>query len=169
MDQPSFERDVVPVVVKAAKREFGGYRDRETLVNDCLSLAWEWWKRNPTAPASGLARYAIRRVRAGEHFTRSWKSIDTPANSRVLRSKPQRVPADVLDYVRVGDDPADIAALRIDWPAFVRTLRRPMRRILRAFMLGETTDVIRRRFKLSPVYVSQLRKQIYLRWLKYTA
>jgi hypothetical protein len=58
----------------------------------------------------------------------------------------------------------DTAAFRIDFPAWLKTLTRRDRKIIRAFLAGDSTSTVADRFAISPGRVSQLRREFEQLW-----
>jgi len=70
-------------------------------------------------------------------------------------------------YFREGDDPAERAALRIDFAAFLRSLSLRELAILVALASGERTLDVAKRFRLTPGRVSQLRREFHEQWQRF--
>jgi hypothetical protein len=68
----------------------------------------------------------------------------------------------VIEDKRSG--PAEIAAMRIDFAAWLRTLACRERRIAKVLATGETTNATARKFGVSPSRISQLRSQLKRAW-----
>ena len=60
--------------------------------------------------------------------------------------------------------PAELAASRIDLPAWLETLSRRDRKIALKLAVGETTSRVAGQFRLSEVRFSQLRRELKLAW-----
>ena len=60
--------------------------------------------------------------------------------------------------------PAEIAASRIDFAAWLRLLPRRLRRIAETLAQGETTKKAAKRFHVSPGRISQLRRELQQNW-----
>ena len=76
---------------------------------------------------------------------------------------------ELLDVARIDDNPADLAALRVDYPEFVATLTDRQQRLLAAFLAGHTTSQIARRLGVTGGYISQVRRRIVELWHAFTA
>jgi hypothetical protein len=63
--------------------------------------------------------------------------------------------------------PAELAASRIDFPAWLDTLSRRDRRIALKLATGETTGSTARKFHLSEGRISQVRKELAASWRKF--
>ncbi|HUQ70502.1 MAG TPA: hypothetical protein VM165_13305, partial [Planctomycetaceae bacterium] len=60
--------------------------------------------------------------------------------------------------------PADLAASRIDYAAFLATLDRRRRRIAETLSTGETTKRAAKRFRVCPARISQFRRELHQAW-----
>ena len=63
--------------------------------------------------------------------------------------------------------PADVAAFRIDFPEWLRSLSRRNRQIALKLATGETTDAVAKLFQLSAARISQVRGELHAAWLKF--
>ena len=63
--------------------------------------------------------------------------------------------------------PADIAATRIDFAAWLDTLPRRQRRIAETLATGESTGCTARKFHVSPGRISQLRRKLFDAWREF--
>ncbi len=125
---------------------------------------------------SVLVRYAVAQYRCG-------RRVGTPGNSRdlfsPLASRRRGVYVNELDQhgnavdwrdVVVEDrnsTPADIAAFRIDFAAWLKSLPRRQRGIARLLAAGETTSVTARRFHVSDGRISQIRRELEQSWREF--
>ena len=147
----------------------------------------------PIAPGSGLcskakqavafptplAQFAIRQVRAGRRVGSRLNSLDIlSGNARrtrglIVESLDQRDPqSGTLNHLLIEDrhaGPAETAAARMDVRAWLGTLSRQQRRIAKALALGETTNVVARKFGVSPARISQLRSWFRQHWERFQA
>ena len=60
--------------------------------------------------------------------------------------------------------PADVAATRIDFAAWLRQLPRSKRDVAKLLATGESTQAAARRFQLSNARISQLRSELRMNW-----
>ena len=60
--------------------------------------------------------------------------------------------------------PAEVAATRMDFRAWLRRLPRRLRKIAQVLATGETTSAVAKRFQLSAGRVSQIRTQLKQAW-----
>jgi hypothetical protein len=63
--------------------------------------------------------------------------------------------------------PADVATTRIDFADWLRTMPLRYRRIAEVLAVGERTQDVARRFRLSPGRISQLRQEYYKCWQRF--
>lgn len=158
-----FDRDIAPVVERAAKSAFEGDPER----SDVFSVAWELFQTAPPAATpDSITQIAVQRVKQRRHFSESERGIHY--NPRRL-PKGKVVPLMLGDeFFREGDNPADRAALRIDFAAFMRSLSLRELALLVAFASGERTQDLAKRFRLSPGRISQYRRYFIEQWERFT-
>ena len=128
--------------------------------------------------ATTLVRYAIAQFRAG-------RRVGSPMNVRDLTSDLCRQkngvsveqldqfdnPADEWQEIVVEDKhstPADVAATRIDFGAWLESLPERTRHVAETLATGEATSHVARMFGCSASRVSQLRRELYHAWLAFT-
>ncbi len=144
---------------------------QEAVCNACQAYArLAEQGRSNAATWSSLAKYAVAQVRGG-------RCVGSPLNVRDVCStycqgrKGVRVgPLCRWDHqegawqeILVEDKsvtPADLAASRIDVPAFFASLSRRNRRIAEKLAMGEPTKQVANMFKISAGRVSQLRQEL---------
>lgn len=158
-----FDRDYLPEVLDKAKQTFSRTTDRESKVCDAVSVAWELFLQAPDAPPWSIALYAIRRVKVGRQFRQSVRSIDGKQVCGV--EKPTRLDGfDPVELAWIGDNPAELAALRIDFPPFVASLSTRHRVFLTAVLQGHSTNEIAAMVGVSAGRVSQMRRELIEAW-----
>jgi hypothetical protein len=120
-----------------------------------------------------LARHAARQIRAGRKVGGKLNIKDV-SSSHCQRLK--RVVLERLDKwdrdegwmeVVVEDrsaTPADVARVRLDFAAWLKTLPRRDRRVALDLAMGNRTGDVARKYKLSDGRVSQLRNEFQLSW-----
>ena len=64
-------------------------------------------------------------------------------------------------------DPADLAASRIDFPAWLETLKRRDRKIAMKLAFGEQPGRVARKFRLTAGRISQLRRELHDAWNRF--
>lgn len=156
----NFEAEILPLVTRYAERRFRGHPDRDDLVADSASVAWETAETAAdTATAGTICRYAIRHVVGRGQFTRSRRSVDRrPADEIVRRD------FDPAELSRGGEDPAEIAGFRIDCQDWLATLPRLKRRAAEMLACGTSTGAAARELGVSAARVSQYRRELATSW-----
>lgn len=165
----NFDKDVLPVVRLRANAKFANDNDRPAKVADAVSEAWYLLQTaGPNATPKSLAFYAVRRVRAGRQFSQSSRSLTGPNPRRV--DKAMRQEFDTAEFARDSDNPAELAALRIDFPDwFDNVLKDRQREICAALMQGDSTSEVAERFGVTLSAISQTRRWLVENWLAFTA
>ena len=178
---PSFEQ-LLPTIQRQAQWAFGRMlaSEREEMVAEAVANAYCAFCRlvalgkADRGYATQLARFAIRRVRCG-------RGVGTPANVHDLTSRYcQR--ANGLRVARLDryekyqaawkevlvEDPhagpAEIAATRIDFAAWLQSLAPRVRNIAKLLATGESTGAAAQKFGVSPGRISQLRRKLEQAW-----
>jgi hypothetical protein len=151
----------------------------ETLSNAfCAFLRLAQLNRLSVAYPSALARYSVAQVKSGRK-TGSKLNVNDVTSEYCQRQKHVSVQRldkfdadenaweEVLVADRKANNPADLAASRIDFPAFIDTLSRRNRRIAMKLAVGEKTSRVARIFGITNGRVSQLRKEFKVAWEKF--
>ena len=165
--------------VRFAFRRLDGER-REEAVQEALANALvayirlhELGKTN-VAYAGPLARYAVRQVCGG-------RQVACPLNANeVLSPYAQRKHGFTVSRLQRPDEsegtwkeilvedpsctPAELAASRLDFEAWLRRLPRQKRRIATTLATGKTTCEAARAFEVTPGRISQLRREFAENW-----
>ena len=154
--------------------------EREDFVAEAVALAFVMFVRlvergkAELVYATPLAVYACRQVAVG-------RRLGSPLNVKDVTStycqRRKGVFVERLDRYDVKDGewreivvedrkttPADIAATKIDFAAWLETLSKRQRRIAETLAVGETTTCTARKFHVSPGRISQLRRQLFDAW-----
>jgi hypothetical protein len=156
---------------------------REERVADVIAVAFVAYRRlvdqgrEDLAYPTVLARYGAARVRQG-------RCVGATASCRdVLSTHAQRQHG--FQVERLGEhqpsnggwrqiavedrrsSPAEIAALRIDFAAWLASLSRRERQIATKLAIGETTAAVAKLFRLSAARISQLRRELHETWLRF--
>ncbi len=161
MGKFSFERDILPVVSELAARVFARHPNREELVADAVSVAWEGSETAPDhATAGTIGWYAVRHVRGRGQFARTRRSIDSPHRTDGI----VREAFDPNDLTGRRDDPADLAAFRLDYEAWQATLNEWQRRVANMLAAGTRTGDAAKSLGVSRARVSQMRRELATSW-----
>lgn len=124
--------------------------------------------------ATPLADYAIKHVRGGRQvgtrmnvrditsrYCQNQKHVEIERLHRYDREEEEWLEILVEDR-HAG--PAQTAAMRIDFAAWLGKLPGKLRRIAEALALGEATKAVAGKFGLSPARISQLRRELKMSW-----
>ena len=178
---PAFE-ELLPAIKRHASVAFrdSPRSEREELVAEVVANCYVAYRRlverglgHVVYPAP-LAQYAILQVRAG-------RRVATKLNVRDVSSpycqQRKRVRVERLDHydrkecgwqeIVVEDrraTPADVAATRIDFSDWLKSLKPKMRKIAKTLATGETTTDVARKFAVSQARVSQIRRELKDGW-----
>lgn len=160
-----FDRDVAPFATRAGRKVFP--KDPSG-PSDVLSEAWIVFQAAPPrATPNTIVSIAIDRVKSRRHFSESERGIHyNPRRKRKGVVISARLSGD--EYFREGDDPAERAALRIDFMDFLRSLKLRELAILVALVSGERTMDVAKRFRLTRGRISQYRREFIERWKRFT-
>jgi hypothetical protein len=153
---------------------------RQEVVDDIIGVCFAFYARlvargqEERAYCTALVRFAAARLRQGRQIGCPVSIRDI--SNRYCREKRglQLERLDLFDgaegtwqEVLITDrraTPADLAASRIDFGAWLATMS-PLRRQLAQFLsIGESTRAAARRFAVSPARVSQLRREFQKSW-----
>lgn len=151
---------------------------QEVLANACVAFA-RLAARGMAGSAtwSSLAKFAIRQVRAGRRVggslnkkdVSSWYSQNHSGVRMESLSRWDRAQEEWREIV-VEDQqstPADVAAFRIDFGDFLRSLPRRNKRLALLLAKGHATSFVARRFGLSASRISQLRQELFDAWQEF--
>lgn len=132
--------------------------------------------RVEAATGRSLARFAVRQFFAGRRVGNRLNGNDVLSTYARRRHNFSLARLDRQDEhgnwrdVLVEDHratPADLAASRIDFPAWLKTLPVRDRRIALKLANGHSTGAVASRFKISVSRVSQLRRELAERWQEF--
>jgi hypothetical protein len=173
---------MLPIIRRQARVAFKNVRreQREELVAEVIAHTYCAYVRlvqlgkADVAFGTPLADYAVRHVRAGRLAATKMNVRDVTSRYCQRRKKLQVERLDVYDRqeeewraLLVEDrhvGPAETAAMRIDFAAWLRRLPSRLRRIAETLALGEATKAVAGRFGLSPARISQLRQELKASW-----
>ncbi|MGE3978923.1 MAG: helix-turn-helix domain-containing protein [Nitrospira sp.] len=178
----------LPRIALHARISFRQIRCSETK-SDCISevtsLCWKWWLRilhlgkDPSTFVSTIADYAVRAVRSGRRLcgTEKAKDVLSPSAQRRHNFTVQRLPdfatltgnelTEAL-HDNTRSSVPDQVQFRMDFPAWLVTHTARNRKIVVEMAKGERTQVLARKFGVSPARVSQLRRELHEGWQKFT-
>jgi hypothetical protein len=121
-----------------------------------------------------LADFAIRQVRGGRRVGTKLnvRDVSSPHAQRSKALRMERLDQRDADggwlEVLIEDKhttPADIAASRVDFAAWLATLDRRQRRIAKTLATSETTTRTARKFNVTAGRISQIRRELERAWL----
>ena len=185
--QVAFLDLVLPKVVSHGRVYFRHIRCRhqkEELLAEMTGLCWRWHlrlaqrgkdaARFPTA----LATFAARAVRSGRRLAgmERTKDVLSPLAQRRKGFAVSKLPdGSTLNGSTLSEalrdntrSPVDEqACFRLDFPAWLRSLPRRDRRLVKGMALGHRTLDLARRFRLSAGRVSQLRREFHREWQRF--
>lgn len=169
---------MLPAITAHAQRAFGNLsvHDREEAVQAVVAYAFMAYARlvdlhkSELAYPTPLARFGVKQHRAG-------RLIGCRVNSRDVGSTRCGLRGCVVerfdDWKEAICDarhatPAEIAALRIDLSDWLQTLSPRDQRLALALARGEQTWSVAEMFRITAGRVSQLRKELYESWRRFT-
>jgi hypothetical protein len=154
-------------------------------VQETVSLAWKWFVRlaNKGKDAcqfpSALATYAAQAVKCGRRLCGNEKVKDALSplaqqrHSFTVASLPLHSTLSTTPFSEALADNTrspvpEQVHFRIDFPAWLATLGDRNRRIAEDMMLGHRTLELADMHKITQGRISQLRREFYLDWLRFT-
>jgi hypothetical protein len=173
---------MLPRIRLMALRAFGdrNYELRHEMAAEVVARAYAAFVRlaqqgrGDICYAVPLALFSIKQVRSGRRMGRSsMRDVNSPhaqlnkgISVRRLDHYDEKNAAwqeIVVEDKRSG--PAEIAATRIDFAAWLKSLDRRERRIAKVLAMGETTNAAAKKFGVSASRISQFRKALRRAWL----
>ena len=159
------------------------YEVREELIQEVIANSYRAWvllvrrgKESVVYPTP-LAQFAIRQVRGGRRVGGRLNLHD------ILSTQARRHYGITIERIDLRDQhtgewdelifedhqagPAEVAASRIDFSAWLQLLSKRNRRIARSLALGESTNSVAEHFGLSAGRISQLRNWFLAHWEQY--
>lgn len=159
---------------------------REDQIAEVIALAWKWWRRlrrrgkNPNRFVAMIATFAVRSVRSGRRLVRSASALCplSPVCQQRHQVRVQTIPCH--SSLRGGPlwealrdipscDPAEQAAFRLDFPAWLASFDLRHREIILLLAAGEHTRDVAAHLGRSQGRVSQLRAEYQASWLAFSA
>ena len=169
---------MLPTIQRCAHRAFRGLsaHDREEAVAAVLALALAAYVRlvelgkPELAYATVLAEYAVRHYRAGRCVGCRLNCRDV-ASPECQRRRGFKVESRGDWELTLLEDrrttPAELAALRVDFGDWLKTLSPRNRQVAQALATGEHTSEVAHLFQLTAGRVSQLRRELDLSWQRF--
>ena len=158
---------ILQTAKRLAKFRFRNYRNKAELVADVQSTAWELsLTAGPNATVGTICRFACRRVAIRRQFHESQRDLSAiPKDKRASRAMVRRVWFDLRNFIDLRMDPAEIAAFRIDCPAWLASLTPLKRQAAEMLAVGERTTEVARRLEVSPGRIAQIRRELAESWI----
>lgn len=182
--------EILPKVQRHACFAFRGMKDFnrfEDCVQETLALCWLWtcrlWEQGKDAREfpTTLASYATRHVRSGRSFVgkKCYRNdvlspLAQAIHGFVTQSLPEHQstasPAPWMEQLvdQPGSRVAQLAAFRIDFPAWLASLGERKSRIAEDMACGEATMELSGRHGVSPARISQMRREFQENWTSFT-
>jgi hypothetical protein len=150
-----------------------------TICNACCAVArLAELNKLDLAYGSVLARFAVAQVKDGRMTGGSLNCRDV---SSKYCQRLKNVVLERLDHYDTEEEcwkeilipdntctPAELAASRIDFPAWLKTLKPRDRKVARFLSFGNRTQEAARKFDVSQGRISQLRKELQESWREFT-
>ena len=173
---------MLPTIRENARHRFCHFprEEREDLIAEAVALAFGMFVRLvergkvELGYATPLAVYACRQVAVGRRLgsplnTNDVGSTHCRRRKGVYMQRLDRYDTKYGEWREIvvedkNSTPADVAAMRVDFAAWLETLPRRQRRIAETLAMGETTTRTARKFRVSAGRISQLRRQLFDAW-----
>ena len=176
---------MIPIIEKHAKISFRHLNPdareeaiQETICNACQAyFRLVEQSKTEVAHASVLASFGVAQTREGRKVGSSLNVCDVSSD---YCQKRKNIVVKRLDHYDLDEQswgevlvedrhagPADIAIVRIDFAAWLTTLKPRIRKIATFLSRGETTTAASKKFRLSQGRVSQIRRQLYDAWHRF--
>lgn len=174
-----------------------GADEKAELTADAVALGWRWFTelfergKDPGRFAAVFTSLLVRAVSCGRRVIGMEKAKDAlskraqrrhdfqvehlPLSTRACHEalygtvRGQRLHDEFEERLRDNSitPVLDQVQFRVDWPAYLATLTRRERRIIRAMVQNERTKDLARRFELSPGRISQMRRDFQDGWNRF--
>ena len=144
-------------------------------MQECVASAWKAFLRlvelgrESLAFATPLALYAVKRYRAGRPFAGKARGAQQGEDLTLAaqRGRVARVGWEDIATDHRKTSPADLAAFRMDFAAWLARLPEMLRRVANCLALGERTKDIAAQFGVTPARISQIRRMLENNWLAF--
>ncbi len=155
-------RQAMELAGRLALRAFRGRFDREELVADAKSLAWQQARntKNDRATPSTIAGFAIKQVTVNRQFQWSIRTVDHPRNWEHIT----RQSLNANEHCKTGGDPARIAEVKIDVADWLDQLSPQQFQVASLFAGGFGTGEIAQLLRKTPGRISQVRDELRENW-----
>ena len=172
---------MMPAITKQARVAFRHLRAeareemiQEVICNACCAYSrLVELNRTDLAFASVLARFGIAQARGGRKVGGSLNKNDVSSGycqcAQLILERLDNFDTEeqawqevLVEDQRTG--PAEVAASRIDFSAWLCSLPRRLRRIATFLANGETTTAAAKRFRVSQGRISQIRRELFQAW-----
>ena len=172
---------LLPLIRRIARHAFGGLsaEHKADAIQEVIASAYVAYVRlvqrgkQQVAYATPLAHYAVAQYRSGRRVGCSL-NIDDISSQHCQQHRQvvvERVyqPSDDGNWKELlvedrRSTPADIAATRLDFRAWLRQLDRPRRAAARLLAGGIATSEAAKKLRLTPARISQLRRELMANW-----
>jgi hypothetical protein len=185
--QASFLATVLPRVLSHGRVSFRNLkcRDRkEDAIQEMIALTWMWHLRlaekgkDATRFPTALATYAARAVRCGRRLVGQERAKDvlSPLSQQEQHFAVEKLP----DYSTLGGSPLEEALhdntvspvpdqviFRLDFPAWMGTLGQRNRALAEDMALGEKTQDLAEKYRVSQGRISQMRRYFQQDWSRF--
>jgi hypothetical protein len=179
--------DIVPIIQRTIPRTVTpvGSDDHEELVQDAIvsacQMAESLERQNRPIVASSVAYYAIQRTKSGRRSQYGGRA-DALCSAAILDGNSSPVSIDAClgtdaeddDNATLGDiladrrdDPATIAARKLDWNGFMYALPEPQRMVVRETANGTQAKDLADALHVSRPRITQLKREIGIRLRDY--
>ena len=160
---PSTRSQLAQAIARSlALRAFRGHWDRDTLVADAHSTAYELELSTPShVSASCIGWVAVRRVRVGRQHKESVRSLTGRFDKGSKRPKNLRqIQIDLHDVACPEQPPSETVPGWLDYQTWLAGLDARKRAIASALAAGGSTGETAREFGVSDGRISQLRREL---------
>ena len=176
---------MLPAIQRHARIAFRDFPDeaREDLVQEAVANCLVAYVRlvelgkPELAYPTPRAMYAVRQVHSGRRVGSRLNVRDvTSPHARLTKGitveRLDRFDGDAGEWLEILVEdkratPADTAAIRIDFAAWLQRLSDRDRQIAEALAVSQTTNEVARRFRLSPGRISQKRREYLRAWQQF--
>ena len=163
--------EFVQAAIEAARvlalRKFARDSDRDGKVADAMYYAWKNAATAPPGVTVGMVlNLSFKHAFGYRGLGLSVRSIEHPRNN--LKRDPESA-LHVENHFRVGENPAVIVQVRLDFLAWLDSLSPRNAAIALDLAMGRETCEVAQDFHVSPARVSQLRRELWASWRDFTA